>query len=246
MVQGGLTQSTSSFSLIEPIPTRGEEATTLGPYTVTNDVADCGTFQALRPLLEAGTAGIVDLTMLEADATDATPVPSWTVACDFRQYGEPVLGSNEILISQAGVIQVNNPSGLIRFVQKTNEFGMDYTEAKAKAYFWNTGSSCIVSFETVDMSVIGGEINAQIELYPNGDFDIRWGSFEIGSAGLDTAGITSSDTSGDRPPAPAIGPGFDSDGVSFGASTLDALIGSTTNTLDKVQNTCNAFFSKRV
>lgn len=255
VVMGGFLQSSFSSSQASagtappteapvpppPVP-RGEQTTGPGPYTVTDNVADCGTFQPLRPLFDAGTSGIVDLTTLP---TESTAVPSWKRVCEFRQYGDAAPGFPEVSINQAANIALFNPTTIISFW--AYGFGLDFSDANADAFFWNTGSSCIASFETVNIDPGNGQINVQVELYPNGDFDIRWGTFEIGNTILDIAEVYAGINSfaPNRPAAPAIGPGFDSDGTSYGVDNPNLPTGST-NTLDKVQNTCNAFFATRV
>lgn len=61
-------------------------------------------------------------------------------------------------------------------------------------YYVCTNSSCIISFENVPMDVSGttsGNVNAQVELYNNGDVELRYGSGTMGTNNNFVSGVHS-------------------------------------------------------
>ena len=231
-----------------PPPTpRGEQDTVQGLYNTQEGADVCGAFSAIDGLdgaqvINEGFQANCAFTSKALD--DGGQVIDFPF--EFKFFGAETGFSKGVLTTNGALLFVDEVFEICDFNASPIQLGDSDIEAVRgipriqfaksdleiqegdKVVLLATSESMIISYEPVDSFGATGSTNAQLELYPNGDFDIRWGDVTLIRAL--SAGAESEDLQLATPANLASGT-FDSVGVESVPSNLS--------------NLCLAFFAPR-
>lgn len=201
--------------------------------SVSNAVAQVGTDYVESQQCSAyatisGDPGAVLLGTVSAcdDCTELVALPF-----TFNWYGDTAISA--VRVSSNGQININSGDTSSNCCSADAvEVGGAYTQPRiavaqedidpgdyGDVYALDTGSSFIVDFAGTAFFANAGELNAQVELFPNGDVEVRWGF--IDAAGNALAAGVEDDTRAPPAATPATGAGFTgAPGVALDGSLL--------------------------